>query len=97
MYLRKIVEIAPRDELFHNPLHPYTQTLISAIPIADPKLQRARTILLEEGPSPLNPPPGCHFHPHCPVVMDICSQSEPEFAEASPEHRVACFRFDSQL
>jgi peptide/nickel transport system ATP-binding protein/oligopeptide transport system ATP-binding protein len=92
MYLGKIVELAPRLELFRNSLHPYTQALISAIPIPNPNLKRERTILKGEVPSPQNPPPGCHFHPRCPVAMDICSQVVPEFIETEPEHWVSCFR-----
>jgi len=92
MYLGKIVELAPRQELFNNPLHPYTQALISAIPIPKPNLERERVILQGEVPSPQNPPSGCRFHPRCPVVMDHCSVEEPEFLEARPDHWVACFK-----
>lgn len=92
MYLGKIVEIAPRDELFENPLHIYTQALISAIPIPDPQLQRERILLEGEVPSPVNPPTGCRFHPRCPVAMDICSHEEPLFEEVGPDHWVACFK-----
>jgi peptide/nickel transport system ATP-binding protein len=92
MYLGKIVELAPRSELFNNPLHPYTQALMSAIPIPKPNLERERIILEGEVPSPLNPPPGCHFHPRCPVAINKCSIEVPEFIENKPEHWVACFR-----
>jgi oligopeptide/dipeptide ABC transporter ATP-binding protein len=92
MYLGKIVELAPRRDLFANPLHPYTKALISAIPIPKPNLERERIILEGEVPSPLNPPPGCHFHPRCPVAMDHCSVESPEFLEHEPDHWVACFR-----
>ena len=92
MYLGKIVELAPKSELFSNPLHPYTQALMSAIPIPKPNLERERIILEGEVPSPLNPPPGCHFHPRCPVAMNRCSIEVPEFIENKPEHWVACFR-----
>ncbi len=91
MYLGKIVELTGRDELFKNPLHPYTQALMSAIPIPDPHLKRKRTILKGDVPSPLNPPSGCRFHPRCPIAEEICSQQEPEFRQVSPDHWVACW------
>ena len=91
MYLGKMVELADRDELFRNPLHPYTKALMSAIPIPNPKLKRERIILKGDVPSPLNPPKGCRFHPRCPVAMERCSQEEPVFREAAPEHWVACW------
>jgi peptide/nickel transport system ATP-binding protein/oligopeptide transport system ATP-binding protein len=94
MYLGKMVELAPRMELFRNPLHPYTQALMSAIPIPKPNLERERIILQGEVPSPLNPPSGCRFHPRCPWVMDRCSVEEPAFVEVKPEHWVACFEVD---
>ena len=91
MYLGKIVELAPRAELFCNPMHPYTQALISAIPVPDPNLSRKRIILEGEVPSPLNPPSGCHFHPRCPFVMEECRLHEPEFKQHKSGHWVACF------
>jgi oligopeptide/dipeptide ABC transporter ATP-binding protein len=91
MYLGKMVELTGRDELFKNPLHPYTQALMSAIPIPDPHLKRERVILKGDVPSPLNPPSGCRFHPRCPIAEEICSQQEPEFREISPDHWVACW------
>lgn len=94
MYLGKLVELTDRDELFRNPLHPYTQALLSAIPIPDPTVQRERIILPGDVPSPLNPPPGCRFHPRCPVVMDICKVQEPVFREVLPNHQVACWRVE---
>ena len=94
MYLGKIVELAPRDELFKNPLHPYTQALMSAIPIPKPNLKRERIILQGEVPSPLNPPSGCRFHPRCSVAMDQCSVEEPGFLEDKPDHWVACFQIN---
>ena len=91
MYLGKFVELAPRRELFKNPLHPYTKALMSAIPIPKPNLNRERIILQGEVPSPLNPPAGCRFHPRCPVAIERCSVEEPQFLEAGPDHWVACF------
>jgi peptide/nickel transport system ATP-binding protein/oligopeptide transport system ATP-binding protein len=90
MYLGKMVEMTSREELFRNPLHPYTQALMSAIPVPNPRLKRQRTILKGDVPSPLNPPQGCRFHPRCPVAIEICSQVEPPFIEVSPDHWVAC-------
>ncbi len=92
MYVGKMVELTTREDLFRNPLHPYTQALMSAIPIPDPTLKRERIILKGDVPSPVNPPPGCRFHPRCPVVMDICSEVEPEFKDAGGGHFVACHR-----
>lgn len=94
MYLGKMVEWTDRDELFANPLHPYTKALMSAIPVPDPTLKRERTILKGDVPSPLNPPKGCRFHPRCPMVKDICSQEEPVFKEVSKEHWVACWLYE---
>ncbi|GAB4449138.1 MAG: dipeptide ABC transporter ATP-binding protein [Anaerolineales bacterium] len=91
MYLGKMVELTTRDELFRNPLHPYTQALMSAIPIPNPRLKRQRVILKGDVPSPLNPPKGCRFHPRCPLAMERCSQEEPVFREVSPDHWVACW------
>jgi oligopeptide/dipeptide ABC transporter ATP-binding protein len=91
MYLGKVVELTDRQELFKNPLHPYTQALMSAIPIPDPHLKRKRIILKGDVPSPLNPPKGCRFHPRCPIAEEICSQQEPEFHEISADHWVACW------
>ncbi len=92
MYLGKMVELTDRIELFRNPMHPYTQALMSAIPVADPKVKRTRMILKGDVPSPLNPPKGCRFHPRCPIAVDICSQEEPKFLEKRPGHFVACWR-----
>ncbi len=91
MYLGKMVELTSREELFRNPLHPYTKALMSAIPVPNPRLKRQRTILKGDVPSPLNPPKGCRFHPRCPVAIEKCSQEEPVFKEVNPDHFVACW------
>ncbi|MCX6055585.1 MAG: ABC transporter ATP-binding protein [Chloroflexi bacterium] len=91
MYLGKLVELANRDELFRNPLHPYTKALMSAIPIPDPSLKRERTILKGDVPSPLNPPKGCRFHPRCPIAAKECSLSEPPIIEKTKGHLAACW------
>ncbi len=92
MYLGIFVELADRDELYENPLHPYTQALLSAVPIPDPKRdrQRQRIILKGEIPSPINPPSGCRFHPRCPIAAEICGSEVPEWREITPEHWIAC-------
>ncbi len=92
MYLGKIVEMADRNELYDQPLHPYTQALLSAVPIPDPvnEKKRERIILSGDVPSPINPPSGCHFHTRCPYVMDVCKQIDPIFADQGAGHFVAC-------
>lgn len=92
MYLGHLVEMADRNEIYRNPLHPYTKALLSAVPIPDPVLdaQRERVMLSGEVPSPLNPPSGCVFHPRCPMVTDDCSRVLPELREVEPDHDVAC-------
>lgn len=94
MYLGHIVEVADRNELYDNPLHPYTRALLSAVPIPDPivEAERERIILTGDVPSPMNPPPGCVFHTRCPVMIDECQEEMPELREVSPGHWVACIR-----
>jgi oligopeptide transport system ATP-binding protein len=93
MYLGKIVELTNRKELYEDPLHPYTQALLSAVPIPDPLVEEKRRRIILEGdvPSPANPPLGCNFSTRCRLVMDICRREEPEFLDACAGHRVACF------
>jgi oligopeptide transport system ATP-binding protein len=94
MYLGKIVELTDRDELYSNPLHPYTQALLSAVPIPDPVIEERRQRIILEGdvPSPAHPPEGCNFSTRCPVVMDVCKKEDPEFKEVRGEHWTACHR-----
>ncbi|NLJ73572.1 MAG: dipeptide ABC transporter ATP-binding protein [Firmicutes bacterium] len=91
MYLGKIVELTDKDELYRNPKHPYTQALLSAIPVPDPTVKKERILLHGDVPSPINPPSGCRFHTRCPKVMDICKVKEPEFVDTTGDgHFVAC-------
>ncbi len=90
MYLGKIVEIAYRDEFYENPLHPYTQALLSAVPVPDPRAKIKRVILKGDVPSPVNVPPGCNFHPRCMYRKDICSKEIPTLKDMGNEHIVAC-------
>jgi len=96
MYLGKIIELARTEDLFGNPLHPYTKGLLSAIPIPDPKAARSRkrVILAGEIPSPLNPPPGCRFHTRCPFAKELCYKEEPQLREVIPGHWVSCHFWD---
>jgi oligopeptide transport system ATP-binding protein len=94
MYLGKVAEITDRTSLYEEPLHPYTKALLSAVPIPDPEIEaeRQRTVLGGEVPSALRPPPGCVFHPRCPIAIDECRRVVPEVREVRPGHRVACIR-----
>jgi peptide/nickel transport system ATP-binding protein len=90
MYLGNMVEIADRNSMYAEPLHPYTQALISAIPMPDPRRKKERIVLEGDVPSPMNPPTGCPFHPRCPAAMAECSQVKPALKEVKPGHQVAC-------
>ncbi|WP_286176949.1 ABC transporter ATP-binding protein [Brevibacillus brevis] len=90
MYLGSLLELAPRDELFLEPLHPYTKALLSSVPLPIPKYKRERIVLQGDMPSPANPPVGCKFHTRCPYVKDICRQEMPAFREVSTDRFVAC-------
>ena len=92
MYLGSMVELADKDELFDNPLHPYTKALLTAIPIPDPTIKRDRIILTGDIPSPANPPKGCKFHTRCPYATDKCKKEAPEYREIKEGHFVACHR-----
>jgi oligopeptide transport system ATP-binding protein len=90
MYLGKIMEIAPRQEFYANPLHPYTEALLSAMPAPDPDRKKKRILLTGEVPSPMNIPSGCRFHTRCPLVETLCRHNEPELSPRSGDHKVAC-------
>lgn len=95
MYLGKMMETASREDLYREPLHPYTQALMSAIPIPDPTYKRQRLILEGDVPSPLNPPTGCRFHTRCPLAFDKCSQEEPPFKDYGDKHYAACWLLET--
>jgi peptide/nickel transport system ATP-binding protein/oligopeptide transport system ATP-binding protein len=95
MYLGKMVEMASREDLYRDPLHPYTQALMSAIPIPDPTLKRQRIILQGDVPSPFNPPTGCRFHTRCPLAFDKCAEEEPPFKDYGNEHYAACWLLET--
>ena len=98
MYVGKIVESAPTDSLFNKPKHPYTAALLSAVPVADPRIRSQMTTLEGDVPSPASPPNGCHFHPRCPYASEICKKEEPNMQEIEPMHFVSCHHFkDIQL
>jgi peptide/nickel transport system ATP-binding protein len=92
MYVGKIAEMAESNELYNNPLHPYTEALMTAVPKPDPKYQSERVIMQGDVADPSNPPSGCYFHPRCQYAKDICSKEEPEFRELQPDHFVSCHR-----
>lgn len=96
MYLGKIVELTTSDELYDNPMHPYTEALFSAIPVPDPDSRRERIVLEGDVPSPLNPPSGCTFHTRCSHASDICRCQEPELKEVRDGHFVACHLYDGE-
>ena len=92
MYLGKLVEYAPTERLFEHPMHPYTECLLSAVPVADPTMQNERIPLRGEIPNPANPPSGCYFHTRCRFCIDKCKECAPEYKELEPDHFVACHR-----
>lgn len=94
MYLGRMAELADSEDMFKDPLHPYTRALMSAVPVPDPDIKRERIILQGDLPSPANPPSGCPFHTRCPVAMDVCKEKVPEWKEVKPNHRVACHLYN---
>jgi oligopeptide/dipeptide ABC transporter ATP-binding protein len=90
MYLGRIVEIGTMKDVLKDPQHPYTKALLSVIPVPNPRLRKKRIVLQGETPNPVNLPPGCRFHPRCPLAMEICKQSDPSLLPVSETHRAAC-------
>ncbi|WP_028559902.1 ABC transporter ATP-binding protein [Paenibacillus pinihumi] len=97
MYLGALVETASKEELYERPLHPYTQALLSSVPVADPSLTRERIILKGDLPSPVDPPTGCRFHTRCPSCMEVCKTKAPKFLEVEPDRHVACHLYDEEI
>jgi oligopeptide/dipeptide ABC transporter ATP-binding protein len=97
MYLGSLVETAGKDALYDRPLHPYTQALLSSVPVPDPSLKKERMILKGDIPSPVDPPSGCRFHTRCPSCMEVCKQVAPVFKEVEPDHMVACHLYDEAI
>jgi oligopeptide/dipeptide ABC transporter ATP-binding protein len=95
MYLGKLAEVADSETLYKIPLHPYTQALLAAAPVPDPKRKRKRIVLYGDVPSPIDPPPGCRFHTRCPFAKEFCKQQEPPLREVRPDHLAACHFVDS--
>ncbi|GAA3403634.1 ABC transporter ATP-binding protein [Paenibacillus hodogayensis] len=97
MYLGTLVETADKDTLYDRPLHPYTQALLSSVPVPDPNQKKERIILKGDLPSPVDPPTGCRFHTRCPACMEVCKLKEPVFREVEPGHQVACHLYDEEI
>jgi oligopeptide/dipeptide ABC transporter ATP-binding protein len=99
MYLGKVVELGLVNDIYTEPQHPYTQALLSAVPVPDPKVEEKRQRIILEGdvPSPANPPEGCNFNTRCPLAFDRCFKEEPELKEQLPQHDVACFAVENRL
>ena len=94
MYLGNLIEISTKQQLYKNPLHPYTEALLSAIPIPDPTVERSRIILEGDVPSPVNVPSGCPFRSRCKYAVEVCSKNKPQMKEVEPGHYTACLRYE---